>query len=230
MPRFEKREIHKVFLRFSNLALAKNLSPNLLAELCGVALELRGALRGQGGIAMRYSSEELEQRAVLDAAARMCAAARTAPKTKGEDRLETCVLTGGEKARLAAHMRELAAKFDYAFFLRDADNLDTADCVVLLGVREKRRGLGEGCGYCHFHGCADCAEHGGLCAFDAIDVGIAAGSAAAAAADARVDSRVMFSVGRTAQELGFLPDSTLILGIPVSVSAKSPFFDRKPKK
>ena len=35
--RFEKREIHKVFLRFPNLALAKNLSPNLLAELRGVA-------------------------------------------------------------------------------------------------------------------------------------------------------------------------------------------------
>ncbi|MFR4069657.1 MAG: hypothetical protein ACLT1T_12640, partial [Oscillospiraceae bacterium] len=31
--------VHKVFLRFSNLGLAKNLSPNLLAELCGAALE-----------------------------------------------------------------------------------------------------------------------------------------------------------------------------------------------
>ncbi len=38
--RFEKLEIHTVFLRFSNLGLAKNLSPNLLAELCGVALVL----------------------------------------------------------------------------------------------------------------------------------------------------------------------------------------------
>jgi hypothetical protein len=36
--RFEKLEIHTVFLRFSNLALTKNLSPNLLAELCGVAV------------------------------------------------------------------------------------------------------------------------------------------------------------------------------------------------
>ena len=36
--RFEKFEIHTVFLRFSNLGLTKNLSPNLLAELCGAAL------------------------------------------------------------------------------------------------------------------------------------------------------------------------------------------------
>ena len=39
MLRFEKREIHKVFLRFPNLALTKNLSPNLLAELRGEALK-----------------------------------------------------------------------------------------------------------------------------------------------------------------------------------------------
>ncbi len=35
--RFEKIEIHKVFLHFSNLASTKNLSPNALAELCGAA-------------------------------------------------------------------------------------------------------------------------------------------------------------------------------------------------
>ena len=36
--RFEKFEIHTVFLHFSNLDLTKNLSLNQLAELCGVAL------------------------------------------------------------------------------------------------------------------------------------------------------------------------------------------------
>ena len=35
--RFETFEIRKVFLHVSNLDLTKNLSPNLLAELCGVA-------------------------------------------------------------------------------------------------------------------------------------------------------------------------------------------------
>ena len=35
--RFEKIEIHKVFLHFSNHASTKNLSPNALAELCGSA-------------------------------------------------------------------------------------------------------------------------------------------------------------------------------------------------
>ena len=40
--RFEKFEIHTVFLRFSNLDLTKNLSPNLLAKLCGAALTIAG--------------------------------------------------------------------------------------------------------------------------------------------------------------------------------------------
>ena len=36
--RFEKFEIHKGYLHFPNLALTKNLSPNLLVELCVAAL------------------------------------------------------------------------------------------------------------------------------------------------------------------------------------------------
>lgn len=65
----------------------------------------------------------------------------------------------------------------------------------------------------------------------AIDIGIAIGSAAAAAADARVDSRVMFSVGRAAKSLGLLGEkASLVLALPLSISGKSPFFDRKPKK
>ena len=47
MPRFEKREIHKVFLRFPNLALTKNLSANLLAELCAAASNALSAPHGQ---------------------------------------------------------------------------------------------------------------------------------------------------------------------------------------
>ena len=143
---------------------------------------------------MIYSSKDMESRAVLDTVAKVCAAARTAPKTRGMDGLVTCVLTGDEKTQLAAHMRKLADELKYAFFSRDADNLDAADAVVLFGMEEVRRGLDAGCQYCHFKSCADCAKQDGLCAWDAVDVGIAIGSAVSAAADARVDSRVMFSV------------------------------------
>ena len=130
---------------------------------------------------MIYSSKDMESRAVLDTAAKICAAARTAPKAKGMDGLVTCVLTGEDKSQLAAQMRKLAVDLNYAFFARDADNVEAADAVVLFGMEEVRRGLDTGCQYCHFKSCADCAEHDGLCAWDAVDVGIALGSAAAAA-------------------------------------------------
>lgn len=50
---------------------------------------------------MRYASRELEEKGILDTAARMCAAARTAPKGRGIDRIETVVLTGEEKEAAA---------------------------------------------------------------------------------------------------------------------------------
>ena len=53
---------------------------------------------------MIYTSEEMEKNAALEAAARMMAAARTAPKTRGMDGLMTCCVTGEDKDRLAETM------------------------------------------------------------------------------------------------------------------------------
>lgn len=39
--RFEKFEVHKVYLHFSNLVSTKNISPNALAKSCGAALCFR---------------------------------------------------------------------------------------------------------------------------------------------------------------------------------------------
>ena len=59
-----------------------------------------------------------------------------------------------------------------------------------------------------------------------IDLGIAVGSAVSVAADMRIDNRVMFSVGKAAQSMKLLGECTRIMGIPLSVSGKSPMFDR----
>ncbi|MEE0788134.1 hypothetical protein, partial [Faecousia sp.] len=40
--RFEKLEIHKVFLHFSNLDLTENLSPSTLADLIRASLNFPG--------------------------------------------------------------------------------------------------------------------------------------------------------------------------------------------
>ena len=76
--------------------------------------------------------------------------------------------------------------------------------------------------------CADCADKGGVCVYDPMDLGIAIGSAVAAAADDRVDNRVLFSAGRAAMSLGLMgEDVHMVMGIPLSVKGKNPFFDRK---
>jgi len=66
-----------------------------------------------------------------------------------------------------------------------------------------------------------------MCFFAAHDLGLAVGSAVSVAADMRVDNRVMYSAGVAAKLLGlFEGDVTAVVGVPLSVSEKSPFFDR----
>lgn len=172
----------------------------------------------------------MEMQVALDAAIRMCAAARTAPKAKSVDRIKTMTLTGEDKDKLAAELRRLGEEKKLDFYLRDAGNLDAAQAVALIGTTQGYRGLGEACGLCHFNGCEACEKAGACCVFDSMDLGIALGSAVATAADMRVDTRIMYSVGQAAVSLGLLgEDVKMIMAVPVSVSGKSPFFDRKKK-
>ena len=177
---------------------------------------------------MKYSAEEMEMNAVLATAARMCAAARTAPKAKGVDNILTMVLTDADKQALADKMREIADTGNPAvqFFRRDAANIDRAQAVVLIGAKPARAGL-KVCGFCGFESCETASEAGARCAFNMMDLGIALGSAASIAADDRVDSRIMYSVGKAAQLMGFADFDVIWEGIPIAVYGKSPFFDRK---
>lgn len=176
---------------------------------------------------MFIKEKQAEQDAIIQTAKAMCQAARTAPKTKGLDYIHTAILTDGEKDKLAEEMEVLGKEFEYGFFLRDAGNVRKSDAVVLIGVKNVVRGLNGGCGFCGFTSCKACMEAGGKCAYTGMDLGIAIGSAVSIAADHRADNRVMFSVGRTAMEMELLgKDVCQIIGIPISVSGKSPVFDR----
>lgn len=177
---------------------------------------------------MIYTSQDLEKEAVMQTAAQMCAAARTAPKAHGNDTLYTMVLTDKEKDALASKMEEIGRRLMGekmpAWYGRDAENVRKAQAVVLIGAKRKMRGV-PNCGFCGFGDCGECAKKGGNCAYLYIDLGIGVSSAVAAADINHVDNRVMFSVGRTAQEMNY-EDDVLWLGIPLSVSGKNIFFDR----
>lgn len=169
--------------------------------------------------------EERESRTerVIEVGRRMLTAARTAPKAKGCDILECCLLTEEDITRLSEVMDELHQATGRPVFARDGKNILKADCVVIIATRDEEMGLN--CGHCGYPTCAEKPANV-PCAFNSTDVGIAIGSAVATAADAKVDSRVMYSVGMAAERMNLLPGCRQYFGIPLSASSKSPFFDR----
>ncbi len=162
---------------------------------------------------------------LLQVANEMMTAARTAPKGKGFDIIEVAMVTGETIKQLSDAMLEYSQKTGLKFITRDAENILHAEAIVLIGTKQQIHSLN--CGYCGFQTCAEKQQFPEVpCSLNSVDVGIAIGSACSVATDHRVDTRVMFSVGRVAQELNYMPGCSNIYGIPISSSSKNPFFDR----
>jgi uncharacterized ferredoxin-like protein len=175
---------------------------------------------------MLYDEKSCELAAVMDTARRMCAAARTAPKARGIDHIQTMVVTGEETEALAAEMDRIGAELGAPTFIRDAKNIRESQAVVMIGTRVTQRGLD--CGYCGFPTCAACRDAGATCIFDPLDQGIALGSAVSIAADSRIDNRIFYSAGRAALNLKMMDGNVkLIMAVPLSATRKSVYYDRK---
>lgn len=189
----------------------------------------------------KLKSKEAEQNAVTMVAALMAAAARTAPKAKGVDDTASLVLDGADLERLAQAMEHKATQkpeYPASIFRRDANNVRKSQSVLLLGVTGHPKGIDDplDCGACGYASCQNLLKARGklkvkdfggpTCIFQAIDLGIALGSAVKLAAELCIDNRMMYTIGAAAKEMELL-DSDVIIGIPLSVSGKSPYFDRK---
>lgn len=158
----------------------------------------------------------------------MLTAARTAPKAKGIDNLVLAMATGNDIEKIAEKMEEIGNRDEgIPSFLRDAENIRKAQAIILLGTQIKSQGV-KYCGRCGFKDCDEKDKHPGFpCTFNSGDLGIAIGSAVSVAMDHRIDNRVMYTVGQAVLEMKVLGEEVKIaFGIPLSVSAKSPFFDR----
>ncbi|MGI6766606.1 MAG: ferredoxin domain-containing protein [Lentihominibacter sp.] len=157
----------------------------------------------------------------------MVAAAITAPKANGGDRVVAAILDGEDKAVLVRHMKDIAEETGAEFFDRDANNVDNSHCIVMLGALNDPVLL-DGCGFCGFTDCAESKAAGATCAFNASDLGIAVGSAVSIAADNRMDNRVLFSAGKAFLRMKVFEGVRVCYGIPLSTTSKSIFFDRGP--
>ena len=184
------------------------------------------------------TSEKIEKDALEMGASMMAVSARTAPKTRGVDSVKTVVLTGEDLEKLAAVMEgKLKEKStELPGFKRDAENVRSSAAVLIIGVSRnpKRVELPLNCGACGYKNCKDLLASGKregedftgpVCIFQAIDLGIALGSAVKLAGELNIDNRIMYTVGAAAKKLNLL-DSDLIIGIPLSVAGKNPYFDR----
>ena len=178
---------------------------------------------------MLINERNTRRERLLRVADEMMTAARTAPKGKGIDVIEIALVSGDSIEILSKAMLAYSEQTGLKFITRDAENILQAEAIVLIATKQQTHGLN--CAYCGFSSCEEKMNFLNVpCELNSVDVGIALGTACSVAADNRVDSRVMFSVGRVAKELNWLPECSSIYGIPISCSSKSPFFDRVSKK
>jgi len=159
----------------------------------------------------------------------MAISARTAPKAAGRDFVVVEIVEGEDLKRLGEAMIAYGERTGKVNFDRDGKNVLDSEAVVLIGLKDADT-LGLDCAAC---GSETCIEpntvegefRGPNCAMRLLDVGIAIGSAVKTAAMLNVDNRIMYRAGVVARELGLI-DADLVMGIPLSVTGKSIYFDR----
>ena len=156
-------------------------------------------------------------------------AARTAPKAAGKDFVVIKTLKGDILKDLADKMVEFGLRTGKANFDRDGKNVAHSEAVVLIGIKDAAP-VGLNCGACGFAKCLKINTFEGefkgpQCAYRLLDMGIALGSAVKTAGILNVDNRIMYRVGAVAREMGLI-DADVVMGVPLSVTGKSIYFDR----
>ena len=172
--------------------------------------------------------EELRHETVKEVARKMLLAARTAPKGRGKDNTALMMVEGDDIKKISVKLKAMGEELDISSFIRDADNILSAQVMLLFGTSIEPMGLKK-CGMCGFPNCSEKDKHKEIpCSYNTGDLGIAIGSAVSVAMDNRVDNRIMYTVGQAVIEMGLLGENIkVVYAVPLSATSKNPFFDRK---
>ena len=162
----------------------------------------------------------------------MTVSATTAPKAKGENFVETKILKGKDLKKLAKGMVAFGEKVNKKDFDRDGKNVEHSEAVVLVGLK-KAQPVGLNCGACGFSTCKKLVGKkpvelefiGPICAYRILDMGIALGSAVKTASMLNIDNRIMYRIGAVVRDMNWV-DWEFVMGIPLSATGKSIYFDR----
>lgn len=156
--------------------------------------------------------------------------ARTAPKGAGKDFITLKKVTDDDLQKLGNAMIEWGKKNNKPMFIRDGNNVVKSEAVLLVGIKDAVV-AGLNCGACGFEECNQLKPEdygqfkGPNCLIRVLDMGIALGSAVKTASIHNVDNRIMYRAGMIARKIGIV-DSDYVMGIPISVTGKSIYFDR----
>jgi uncharacterized ferredoxin-like protein len=163
----------------------------------------------------------------------MAASARTAPKSAGQDYIDVVIVDKDGCQTIGDEMIRMKEEDNRHNFDRDGKNVKDSAGMLLIGLREHKGlglELGLECGSCAFK-CAEMSTTEGTdfigpnCNFRVLDMGIALGSAVKTASLHNADNRIMYRAGVAARKLCVI-SSSYVMGIPISLTGKSPYFDR----
>ena len=159
----------------------------------------------------------------------MAISARTAPKAAGKDFVVVEIIKGKDLQRLCEAMIAYGERTGKPNFDRDGKNVADSEAMVLIGLKDAKV-VGLNCAACGSETCikpntVDGEFRGPNCAMRLLDMGIALGSAVKTAGMFNVDNRIMYRTGVVARELGLI-DADVVMGIPLSATGKSIYFDR----
>ncbi len=156
--------------------------------------------------------------------------ARTAPKGWGRDFVVIQSIMGEDIQKLGNAMIDWGKENNDALFIRDGNSVVKSSSVLLIGIKDADT-AGLNCGACGFQKCSDVHPEvfdqfkGPTCLIRILDMGIAIGSAVKTANIHNVDNRIMYRAGMIARKIKLI-DADYVMGIPLSVTGKSIFFDR----
>ena len=178
--------------------------------------------------------KDKERQGLMETANLIVVSARTYPKSGGVDDILTSVVFGAEVQALADDMEAIGTERNNERWTQQAQNVRVSEVIVLIGVKGTKIYV-TNCGACGHESCAEFnrAEKklrqdfdGPTCIFKALDLGIAIGSAVKTASILNADNRIFYRIGAAAKRLNYMPEASLIMGIPLSAKGKNPYFDR----
>lgn len=158
-------------------------------------------------------------------------AAVTAPKAVGRNYVVTAIIEGEDVRRLGEAMVTYGEEQGKKNFDRDGENTANSAAVVLVGIKDAAP-TGINCAACGEERCfaintgyQEGEFLGPQCSIRLLDMGIAIGSAVKTAQIMNVDNRIMYRIGVVARRMGLI-DADFVMGIPLSVTGKSIYYDR----